>query len=150
MRIWTAFSLNHYWHIFNILTSLQLFLSSTDLATLSNIPVHQRPVVTNWLIKCEAWKAMIYNGIISSQARAIKMELKLYWVLWYKTTPRRDLGASRTQKIFASKPEQLYMWESSESVSDSSALFKVLLCTDFFNPPMDFSSFFHFLLCSLR
>ena len=39
------------------------------------------------------------NGNISSQAGGIKIEFKLYWGLWYKTTPRKDLRASKTQKI---------------------------------------------------
>lgn len=139
-NIYCAFGQHFHWIIIDTFSTSKLLfccfchplILQFCLFNLSIIPIHQKDVVTNSLIKREAWKTMIYNGNISFQARAIKMEFKLYWVLWYKITPRKDFRASKTQKILVSKPEQLYMWESSESVSDTSALFKVLLSTDFF------------------
>lgn len=59
--------------VFCHLPILQLWLFN-----FSNILVHQRDIVTNSSIKCGALEIVICNGIISSQARAIKIKLKLW------------------------------------------------------------------------
>lgn len=93
-NIYCAFGQHFHWIIADAFSISKLLFScfchplilQLCLFNLSNVPVRQKDAVTNSLIKCEAWKTMIYNGNISFQATAVKMEFKLYWVLWYKTT----------------------------------------------------------------
>lgn len=114
--------------LFKPCLSSHLLILQVCLFNLSNIPVHQGHMATNSLIKCEAWKTMIYNGN-SFQATVIKMKLTCVECFDTKPLLKKTCEPQILRRCFASITEQLR--ESSESVSESSALFKVLLCTNF-------------------
>lgn len=113
------------------------------LFNLSNIPVHQREMVTNLLIKSEFWKTVIRMAALGSKLEQFKWNLNFMTCFHDKNTPRKDLGASETWKTFTSILRICTREEVLSVFFDTSALFKVLLSTDFLNPPTYFSFLFH-------